>query len=132
MCGSCGVKIDDLWFCLMAGQVFKTPDHARGQTFTIDQVTSDSITILPQGITINRICFVDSLHYLRENRHNMEKPCEIRSNDDPNLAGPLCLVARNNNRNQRCINYILPILQNNGLVGIGCSQPNTTWVIGVS
>lgn len=130
MCGSCSVRIDDVWLRLQPNQVFRTPDFAQGVRFTIAQVTPTAITIAPQNIQINRVSFADALHYLRENHHHTLNPCTIGSNDDPNLAGPLCRAARQNNQGQlRCINYILPILQNNGLVGIGCDQPNTTWLV---
>lgn len=130
MCGSCDVRIDDVWLRLQPNQVYRTPDHAHGVMFTISQVLPTAITIAPQNIQINRGSFSDALHYLRENHHHTPNPCTIGSNDDPSLAGPLCRAARQSNHNQlRCINYILPVLQNHGLVGIGCAQPNTTWLV---
>lgn len=130
MCNSCDIKISDVWLRLSAGQGYRTPDHAHGVMFNIFHATQEHVSIAPQDIQVNRVCFADALHYLRENHHYSSNPCAIGSNDDPQLAGPLCLAARNRNHNQlRCINYILPILQNHGLVGVGCNQPNTTWFV---
>jgi hypothetical protein len=129
MCGSCEVRIDDVWLRLHRGQVYRTPDYRQGVMFTIDEIAKDSITIATQNVKVSRHSFVDVLHYLRENHHHHLNPCEVRSNDDPQLAGPLCRAARARNNNSRCINYILPILQNHGLVGIDCDQPNKTWIV---
>jgi hypothetical protein len=130
MCDSCSIKIDDVWLNLQPGQIFRTPDHQNGVTLAIDEVTPDLISIAPQNIQISRESFISALHYLRINHHHITNPCVVGSSDDINLAGPLCRAARQNNQGQRrCINYILPILQNNGLVGIGCNQPNTAWLV---
>ncbi|VAW76588.1 hypothetical protein MNBD_GAMMA12-2269 [hydrothermal vent metagenome] len=130
MCGSCNVRIDDVWLRLRTNQVYRTPDHERGVTFLLSEVNEASIEILPQELVINRVCFSDVVHYLRYYQHYDTNPCTINSNDDPNLSGDLCLTARVRNHNERrCINYILPILQNHGLAGIDCTEPNTTWLV---
>ena len=100
MCGSCSVRIDDVWLRLQANQVFRTPDYTQGVRFTIAQVSPTAITIAHQNIPINRVSFADALHYLRENHHHTLNPCTIGSNDDPNLAGPLCCAARQNNQSR--------------------------------
>jgi len=129
MCSSCEIRIADVWLRLRDGQVYRTPDYRQGAMFTIDQLSPDSITITPQDVRVFRHSFSDALHYLRSYDHHPSNPCEVRSNDDPNLAGPLCRSARAQNKGVRCINYILPILQNHGLVGIACDQPNKTWLV---
>ncbi len=129
MCGSCNVRIDDVWLHLAKGQTYRTPDIKQGVPFTIDSVTLTSISISPQNIQIARLSFSDALHYLRANHHTCAKPCAVESSNNPNSSGPLCDAARSKNSNVRCINYILPILQNHGLVGIDGNQPNTTWII---
>ncbi len=129
MCRSCDVHIDGVWSHLSVGQTYRTPDAAAGVSFEISDVTPTNIEILPQKIRISRQAFSAALHYLRSNRHDREHPCEIRSNNNPNLAGPLCREARPHNNNVRCINYILPALAQFRIVGIGSAQPNTTWVV---
>ena len=129
MCDSCRVRIDDVWLHLQQKQTFQTPDHLVGVMFSIDLVGPGAISIVPQNVQITRLSFIDTLHYLRKNHHHTLNPCQIGSNNNSDSAGPLCNAARDNNGGVRCINYILPILQNSGLVGIGCNQPNTTWLI---
>ena len=129
MCTSCVVRIEDIWLDLREGQDYRTPDHNVGEVFTISEVNENEICITPQAITISKASFINVLHYLRTNRHFSNNHCEIRSNNDRNQAGPLCIVARDVNNNVRCINYIVPILRNYGLVGISGNQPNSTWLI---
>jgi len=128
MCRSCDVQIDGVWTHLGVGQSYETPDAIAHVPFAISRLDANSIQISPQGITITHDAFSDALHYLRANRHDQHNPCEIGSNDDPALAGPLCIAARARNANVRCINYILPILAVLDIVGIGSARPNTTWV----
>lgn len=129
MCASCEIRIADVWLRLRREQVYRTPDYQNSERFEIDQLAASSIEIAPQNVQIARAAFVDALHYLRENDHHPSNPCEVRSNNDRALAGPLCRAARDQNSNVRCINYILPIFQNHGLVGIDCDQPNKTWLV---
>ena len=91
----------------------------------------DVIKITPQNINISRAAFLAALHYLHEyqRNHGVNTPCPISSNNDQEKAGALCVAARNQNGNTRCINYILPILGVNDLVSIdGSRRPNTTWL----
>jgi hypothetical protein len=129
MCNSCDVHIDGVWTHLAVGQPYETPDDDAHVPFTVSSMAADAIEISSQGIRVTRDAFSDALHYLRANRHDEDHPCAIGSNNDSGLAGPLCREARSRNANVRCINYILPILADLGIVGIGSARPNTTWVI---
>ncbi len=128
MCQSCQVHVDGVWQHLLIGNAFRTPDADRGKPFTIADVQARLIRIDPQRISISRTAFAAVLHYLRTNQHSSAaRRCEIRSSNDPQLAGPLCQAARAGNADVRCINYILPILQSLGIVEVDSSRPNSTW-----
>lgn len=129
MCISCSIRIEDIWLQFLNGQDYRTPDHEKGKRFAISEITPELIRITPQNITITKNSFTDALHYLRSNNHYQRTPCEIRSNDDPEKAGPLCRAARGSNSNTRCINYILPILRNFGYVGISGDTVNKAWLV---
>ncbi len=129
MCSSCDVQIDGVWSHLHEDQHYKTPDDTKGVPFIITSVESQAIKISPQNVLVTRGAFSAALHYLRSNRHDHANPCKVRSNKDPALAGPLCLVARAQNNNVMCINYILPILAKLNIVDINSNRPNTVWVL---
>jgi hypothetical protein len=129
MCNICEQKIEDVWTQIAIGQEFRTPDLLIGKYFQISNVEVNRIIIIPQNLSISRKAFERAIHYLRSHNHSIDNPCEIRSNNDSNLAGPLCIESRNINNNVRCINYILPILKTYGVVGIDGGRPNKTWVI---
>jgi hypothetical protein len=129
MCQQCEKTIDDMWRKLQVGQTFKTPDLYRGIDFQISKKDTDQLEISPQNISINKSAFLATVHYLRINDHDMDSPCEIRSSNNRSTAGPLCIAARDQNSNIRCINYILPILQKNVVVGINPVRPNSTWLL---
>lgn len=126
MCQTCEKTIADVWRKLDVGQRYRTPDLHRGVDFKIETKSHDSIKIAPQGVVIKKNAFIFAIHYLRSHGHDMNLPCEIRSSTGRNTAGPLCIAARDQNSNVRCINYILPILQRNAVVGVNPVQPNTT------
>lgn len=129
MCRSCDVTIDGVWTHLAAGKEYSTPDGIAPARFSVSRLDASAIRIKPQGIAIRREAFSAALHYLREYRHDQHNPCEIRSNNDPALAGPLCSAARMKNANVRCINYVLPILAALGIVSTGPARPNTAWIM---
>jgi len=130
MCNICEQQIEDMWGLLTIGQDFRTPDLQRGNNFHISNVEDTGITIMPQNISISRDAFKKAIHYLRSHEHYADNPCEIRSNNDSNLSGPLCKESREVNKNVRCINYILPILKKYGIVEIDGRRPNKTWLTG--
>ena len=129
MCLSCDVHIRGVWTQLAVGQRYTTPDAVRGVPFAISNIGAQAVGVRPQNISLRRQAFSAALHYLRTHRHDQAHPCAIRSSDDPAAAGPLCLAARVQNNNTRCINYILPILRGLEIVGIGRKRPNTVWII---
>lgn len=126
MCNTCTQNINAVFQNLAMGQTFNTPDNRRHRPFTISAINENSITIVPQrnGLIIPRAAFEGALHYLVANNHIANHICEIRS------SNTLRRAARAQNRNVRCINYILPILAQNNLIGInGGINPNTTWLL---
>ena len=129
MCSSCSVHTDGVWSHLVKGGRLKSPDNLIGADFEISNVHTERIEILPQGIRIERKAFESTIHYLRTHDHYSTSPCEIRSNNDRNLSGPLCLASRNQNRDTRCVNYILPILESLGIVKTDGNRPNKTWLV---
>jgi hypothetical protein len=75
-------------------------------------------------ITIPRQRFLIALDYLLRHNHNRDMPCEIRSSFS--APGPLNLATQVNG--VVTIMYILPILHQMGLVGIGSTRPATAWL----
>ena len=133
MCMSCKIDIDGVWLNLSPGQGFKTPDNMRGSHFAVQSVDSEIIKIKTRRgtlVPIRRQAFENTLHYLRSHDHYLDNPCKIRSSNDRELAGPLCVASRDGNWNIRCINYILPILESSGIVVTDSRRPNKTWLGG--
>jgi hypothetical protein len=104
----------------------------RGANFSISNINNDSLEITTRNgsiVEISKNAFVDVVHYLNNNNHNQNNQCQIKSSNNPEIAGPLCRISRQYNNNVRCINYILPILAEYGIVGIGPNRPNKTWLL---
>jgi len=129
MCEICQETIDRIWPDLKLGRRYKTPDLYKGKDFYVEERSGQRIKISPQNIYITKESFLAALHYLVQNEHNFGNQCEIRSSNSRREAGPLCIASRDKNSNVRCINYILPILQNSQIVGIDPVRPNKTWLI---
>lgn len=130
MCDLCRIRIDKIWKKLATDQRFNTPSERAN--FYINNIAHNRVIIITENntrINIQKEAFAATLNYLISNGHNIENPCEIRSNNDPQLAGPLCTAARQENNNIRCINYILPILAQYQMVGIDGTRPNKTWFL---
>ena len=89
-------------------------------------VTTSNDNMLPP---IHRDYFVNALAYLLAHNHTKTSPCEIRSNKVYEEAGPLCRSARAPGSGQMNITYVLPILAEMGLVGIGKDVPSSAWLI---
>lgn len=124
----CKKAISKVWENLKVGNKYITPDDIRGVAFTITKLENDKIGISPQSIPIKRNAFVETLYYLLSNGHTENNKCKIESNNIFELAGPLCRASRKENNNMRCINYIIPILKNNGVVEYSGKRPNETWL----
>jgi len=129
MCERCEKTISKLWVGLQPGEMYSTPDLARGKVFSVHEKSVGGIRIDPQNMSITKEAFMATVHYLAENRHYSDNECEIHSSNSRENAGPLCRAARDKNHNVRCINYILPILQKFQIVGIDPARPNKTWLM---
>jgi hypothetical protein len=129
MCRQCEEQADIIWEQLTVGLSYLTPDQRRASPFQIIKVESDKICIAPQNICINKDAFKAALHYLLAHGHDQHSPCEIRSNNNWENAGPLCQESRSYNGGVRCINYILPILKFFGVVDINPQRPNKAWIM---
>ena len=129
MCERCKKIMNKIWPKLQVGRCYRTPDLYKGKDYCIEEKSTQRIKITPQNISITKASFLATLHYLIQNEHHFKNQCEIRSSNSRQTAGPLCLAARDKNANARCINYILPILQNSQIVGIDPVRPNKTWLI---
>ena len=129
MCTLCEETVTTIWQNLANRQTFRTPDSTKGKGFRITDLGNNSIYITPQKIEISRESFEKTIHYLKTNKHYANNPCEIRSNNDSSIAGPLCRSSREFNHNVRCINYILPILKAHGIVEINGNSPNKAWLL---
>jgi len=124
-----------IWHLLSQLQInteFTTPDNALGAAFTIERVSEEEIKIKTQNgteVNISIRAFVEPILYLLQHHHNENNPVHIASDNDTNKSGPLCLAAREKNSNVRCINYILPILQQYEIVGIDGNRPNRCYYV---
>jgi len=124
----CETAINQIWQQLEIGRRYQTPDNTRHAEFEIADINDQRILIAPQNIHINRRAFVAALDFLRSNNHSEDNPCLIRSSNDPESSGELCTVSRNKNDNVRCINYILPILEEFKVVTTDGNRPNKVWL----
>jgi len=90
-----------------------------------DNATMEITTSGQNRIVIPRESMVSTLTYLINGGHAQLNPCEVRNKfDDP---GPLAQAAAVNGT--QTIQYVLPILQQMGLVGIKSDRPNAAWVV---
>ena len=124
----CEAAINQIWQRLEIGRRYQTPDNIKHAEFEIADINDQRILIAPQNIHINRRAFVATLDFLRSNNHSEDNPCIIGSSNDPKSSGELCTVSRSKNDNVRCINYILPILEEFKVVTTDGSRPNRVWL----
>lgn len=129
--GIAKVAIDGVWGKIMKidpSKEFKTP--AERSTFNVVETNQDGLTIRTSGgspVPVTKDAFESALAYLLSHAHfDHTRPCEIRSNKDYEMAGPLCRSTREP-KGTMTITYILPILEAMGLVGIDPSIPSSTW-----
>jgi hypothetical protein len=74
-----------------------------------------------------------ALKYLHQHAHDAANPCIIKSNNDPEVAGPICLATRvhlSGTYGPRNVTYVLPILQALGVVEINTKRPASVWLTG--
>lgn len=120
--------IDSIWLRAAEPRQLFTPDDNAARSFDITASSQGTITIITERgstLVLQRAAFHSTLQYLILNRHNAEKPCEIRSNGAYDDAGALCRVARDANGRTRVINYIAPILADAGFITINGNRPNS-------
>ena len=125
------IAINSVWAQASEPRAHVTPDDSLGKTFVVTSSTMDTITITTEGgtpIRIPRQSFVAAIRYLVLNRHDAANPCEIRSNKQIELAGPLCMAAREATGGTMVINYIAPILESTGIVALSGARPNRIWL----
>jgi hypothetical protein len=124
-------SLSHVWPTIGSLTRLETPDDAVGRGFKIANFGQEAVRIETEAgspITIQRVAFLEALRYLLKHGHDTEHPCEIRSNQVAEQAGPLCAATREVNGNTRVINYIVPILVEVGLLGVSGTRPNTTWL----
>lgn len=128
--------LEQQWSTISSDTALDTPSERS--SFIIDEATHDAVRITTNGgtsMSIRRAAFEAVLLYLLEHgHHSTGRPCEIRSNQTYESAGPLCRAARDANQpnsgGTMVITYVLPILKAMGLVEIDHeSRPGTTWAI---
>ncbi len=104
MCEICEKRVSQIWPEIPEGTQYRTPDLHRGKVFNIGKKSPRNIQIIPQNVLIMKDSFVAAIHYLLQNEHYVNNPCEIRSSNSKKNAGPLCVVSRSKNSNVCCIN----------------------------
>lgn len=123
--------IDSIWARAAEPRQLLTPDDSVAKSFDITASSESTITITTEGgsnLVLERAAFHATLRYLILNRHGEGNPCEIRSNDVYERAGPLCQASRDVNSRTRVINYIAPILADVGFITINGNRPNSVWL----
>lgn len=124
--------IDSIWLRTAEPRQLFTPDDSVSRSFNITASSQSTITIITERgstLVLQRAAFHSTLRYLILNSHRAENPCEIRSNDAYEDAGPLCRASRDANGRTRVINYIAPILADVGFITINGNRPNSVWLI---
>lgn len=120
-----------VWPRICEHRELRTPDASAGKSFTVTRFDQTSVNITTErgsSLRIQRASFLAALRYLAQHQHGEGSPCEIRSNQLPGEAGPLCQATRAANSGTRVINYIVPILATTNLVAFRSSQPNAVWL----
>lgn len=84
-------------------------------------------------VRLPRWAFEQTLAYLSANGHvDAANAIEVKANQDPGRAGPLCRAARlrpNGTFGPRVVTYVLPILEFCDVVGINrCALPSVAWL----
>ena len=124
--------LDAVWSQICEPRKLSTPDASTGRSFSVVNSDQSSVSISTEGgsaMRIQREAFLAALRYLASHQHNQNNPCEIRSNQLAEEAGPLCQATRAVNSGTRVINYIIPMLAITGLVEVRSSRPNAVWLV---
>lgn len=125
------LKANKIWANVKETDVLKTPSGRR--EFRVARIDPDGITIqlASSKLNIPRAAFEAAINYLDSRGHTESNKCRIGANDNPDLAGPLCLATRQTDSGRygpRNITYVLPILKQHNVVGIDSAKPSQTWL----
>ncbi|MDY0831290.1 hypothetical protein [Pseudomonas sp. SED1] len=125
---SAAQAVSDVW--PMMGELERLFTPSQRKTFIVEQVTPGHVMVVPgqTPLLIPRAAFEAALDYLRTHGHHGGNWCVIDSSNTPGKAGPLCRATRvldTGEHGPRNITYVLPILQELGLVAISPTRPNS-------
>ncbi|MND38061.1 hypothetical protein D3C80_287600 [compost metagenome] len=127
--------VASLWPHMQGVGPLGTP--ARNSPFEVGEVTADRVVVrtgksAKTKVVLPRMAFEAALGYLLTHGHHAGNPCEIAAADAPEKAGPLCLASRllpSGKYGVRNITYVLPILQQLGVVEINADKPSRVWLV---
>ncbi|MBH3424860.1 hypothetical protein [Pseudomonas gessardii] len=127
--------VSSVWARLGELGALQTP--SRRSEFGIESVTLDRVKVVvgDSTLVISKAAFGAVLDYLHVNHHHAGNPCVIKSDNDPEKAGPLCNVSRKRptgTYGPRNITYVLPILERLGVVTISAKLPTAVWLTAVT
>ena len=122
---------NDFWEGIAQDKPLRTPDKGRTASFTVTRHNATGLEVRTNKgntVRIRREAFCAVLRHLAQDHHGLERPCVVASSYD--VPGCLGFAAKQANDNAAVvITYILPILQDAGIVGIDGNRPNRTWLL---
>ncbi|VVP39185.1 hypothetical protein PS850_04811 [Pseudomonas fluorescens] len=123
--------VSSLW--PMMGELGPLRTPSQSASFNVGSVTPErvKVSVGKTGLVVPKAAFEAALEYLHANDHHAGNPCVIESDNDYEKAGPLCKAARllpSGSYGQRNITYVLPILEQLGVVGISPKRPTSVWL----
>ncbi|WP_202758913.1 hypothetical protein [Delftia acidovorans] len=122
---------NDFWEGIAQDKPLRTPDKGRTASFTVTRRNATGLEVRTNKgntVRIRREAFCAVLRHLAQDHHGLERPCVVASSYD--VPGFLGFAAKQANDNAAVvISYILPILQDAGIVGIDGNRPNRTWLL---
>ena len=122
---------NDFWEGIAQDIPLRTPDKGRTASFTVTRRNATGLEVRTNKgntVRIRREAFCAVLRHLARDHHGLERPCVVASSYD--VPGFLGFAAKQANDNAAVvITYILPILQDAGIVGIDGNRPNRTWLL---
>lgn len=123
--------VSSLWS--MMGELGPLQTPSQSASFIVGSVTPErvKVSVGKTGLVVPKAAFEAALEYLHTNGHHAGNPCVIKSDNDHEKAGPLCKAARqlpSGTFGPRNITYVLPILQQLGVVEISPKRPTAVWL----
>ena len=116
--------LDQAWQSFPQHLELNSPTERAQFAVTKIDTSTMKVETAKVAMNIHRRSFAAALDYLITHGHFESSPCEIRSTFD--APGPLSQATAAGKT--ITITYVLPILQNMGLVEIGRNIPSTTWL----